>query len=320
MSKVTLIEWTDATFSPWIGCTRVSAGCANCYITTTTPARVHGVELGKGKPRYYVKSFREQALALHRRGFREGRRYRVFPSLCDWLDAEVPAEQLAAFLDVVRVTTFLDWQLLSKRLELWRERLAAVCALRGAQDETGLMCWAWLEGNAPANVWIGTSIESPLVMHRYEQLLRIPAALRFLSCEPLLGNLVLPLRAQRNLHWIIVGGESGPDARGCAVQWIESLVRQCAVNQIPCYVKQLGAKPYSAPEHGGATGYELNLKHPKGGDPAEWPSDLRVRQFPAHCSKVGAAAANTLGHRVVTHAAAIRPAGKPSGAGKDGAS
>lgn len=327
MSEGTPIQWTDASLSPWMGCTPVSAGCAHCYIPTTTPARVHHLKLGRGCPRIPFKGFREQALALNRKGFQQGRRFRVFPSVCDWLDAEVPASMLSDFLAVVSTTPYLDWQLLTKRPELFKERLlAAMEATVGNSDlENWIYAWTgcvesrtlrFVEPVAPANVWVGTSIENAAVASRYKHLIEIPAAKRFLSCEPLLGNLVLSLNARKHLDWVIVGGESGKDARPCAVQWIESLIRQCATNDIPCFVKQLGANAYFEPEHSGATGYQLPLKHPKGGDPAEWPASLRVRQFPAHSSLVGAVAdgpSTGVEGVIATSSAANRPAGKTSG-------
>lgn len=325
MSEGTPIQWTDASLSPWMGCTPVSAGCAHCYVPTTTPARVQHLKLGRGCPRIPFKGFREQALALNRKGFQQGRRFRVFPSVCDWLDAEVPASMLADFLDVVRVTPYLDWQLLTKRPELFMDRLLAAIEATVGNVELENWIYAWtgcvesstlrfVEPVAPANVWVGTSIENAAVTLRHKHLIEIPAAKRFLSCEPLLGNLVLPLNARKHLHWVIVGGESGKGARPCAVQWIESLIRQCATNGIPCFVKQLGAKPFSAPEHEGDTGYELPIKHPKGGEPAEWPEVLRVRQFPAHHPLVGEVVGDSSSGRrgVFTTSAANRPAGKPS--------
>lgn len=293
MSAETKIEWTDATLSPWIGCSPVSAGCAHCYLPTTTPARVHGVKLGG--PRLRVKTFRGQALALNRKAERLGRRLRVFPSLCDWLDAEVPTEWLADFLDVVRLTPALDWQLLTKRPALFRDRLAEVLAYvqsTFSSTDTEQAGWAldWLDGRAPANAWIGTSIEHQRAAdERVPALLTIPAAVRFVSLEPLLEPvdfaMGLPSRGVRKtaagvvqfpvpgVDWGIVGGESGPEARPCNVEWVHSLVVQFAAAGVPLFVKQLGRRPFHGP-------IAMQLRHPKGGDPAEWPACLNVRQMP----------------------------------------
>lgn len=283
MSSETKIEWTDATLSPWIGCSPVSAGCAHCYMPTTTPARVHGVKLGG--PRLRVKTFRAQALALNRKTERVGRRLRVFPSLCDWLDAEIPAEWLADFLDVVRLTPALDWQLLTKRPALWRQRFKAALAVVPPFGELAAWILNWMDGvRSPANVWLGTSIEHQRAAdERVPALLAIPARVRFLSLEPLLEEVALrrprynndwdPPAVPEGIHWGIVGGESGPDARPCNVEWVHSLVVQFAEAGVPLFVKQLGRRAVNGT-------IPLKSRHPKGGDPAEWPECLNVRQMP----------------------------------------
>jgi protein gp37 len=165
------------------------------------------------------------------------------------------------------------------------------------------------------NVWLGTSCENQAAAdERIPHLLRCPAAVRFLSCEPLLGPVDLSpwltvgpreieLRdisdggcvIRRNPHggfgWVIVGGESGPKARPCDIAWIRSIRDQCTAAGVACFVKQLGAIPYMdnrpwlrmtmfCGEKSGKP-YMVALRDPKGGDPAEWPADLRnVRQWP----------------------------------------
>ena len=109
-----------------------------------------------------------------------------------------------------------------------------------------------------------------------EHLRATPAAVRFLSLEPLLEDLgTIDLSG---IGWVIVGGESGPGARPCDVEWAEDLVLQCREAGVPCFVKQLGARPYSDEDH--PYWAVLPLMDPKGGDPSEWPEDLRVRQYP----------------------------------------
>jgi len=137
------------------------------------------------------------------------------------------------------------------------------------------------------NIWLGTSLENQKTKERIDVLREIPATIRFLSLEPLLedvGELDL-----RGIHWVIIGGESGPGARPCNIAWIRSIVEQCKAAGVACFVKQLGAEPYEAPE--GITPntsgpdaakcrlYELDMDR-KGGNPVEWPHDLRVREFP----------------------------------------
>jgi len=138
------------------------------------------------------------------------------------------------------------------------------------------------------NVWLGSSIENRAALARLDHLRATPAALRFLSLEPLLEDLgEIDLTG---IGWVIVGGESGPGARPCDLAWIRSIVRQCREAQVPCFVKQLGAAAMDPPN--GLAGHSLRvpdeaaplvsqrLRDRKGGDPAEWPEDLRVREMP----------------------------------------
>jgi protein gp37 len=157
------------------------------------------------------------------------------------------------------------------------------------------------------NVWLGTSVENQAAAdERIPHLLKCPAAVRFLSCEPLLGAVEfsnvgeradavaqLGRKALAGISWVIVGGESGPGARPCDVTWIRSIVRQCQAAGVPCFVKQLGAyprlvlpTPREIEEWGdaclvqGKEGLRIAIRDKKGGAPAEWPHDLRVREFP----------------------------------------
>ncbi|HSW29277.1 MAG TPA: DUF5131 family protein, partial [Longimicrobiales bacterium] len=149
---------------------------------------------------------------------------------------------------------------------------------------------------------------------RIPHLLRCPAAVRFLSCEPLLGPVNVRqaltyhrkpdedfgsfgnvLADMQGVDWVIAGGESGPGARPCDATWIRSLVEQCRAAAVPVFVKQLGAHPWDSAGETRAGAYTsggfrygefrvkgeiLHLRDPKGGDPSEWPEDLRVREFP----------------------------------------
>lgn len=153
------------------------------------------------------------------------------------------------------------------------------------------------------NVWLGCSVENQhFADERIPLLLQTPAAVRFVSAEPLLGPVNVepflqypPLhddhkmtfggREWRGLDWVIAGGESGSGARPCDLAWIRSIVAQCKAAGLPAFVKQLGAVPIyrTLPPFNGAQGLRSNgekLKDRKGGDPSEWPADLRVRQFP----------------------------------------
>lgn len=279
MALNTNIEWCDASWDAWRGCTEVSPGCANCYareLSYRNPA-VFG-SWGKGKPRVKSKGW-HQPILWDRKAAQAGEPLWVFPSKCDWLDEEVPAEWLGQFLDLINATPHLRWLLLSKRPGAWIDRM--VLAGRWAHEEgkigagsVGDMIEGWIQGQPPANVWVGTSVEDQQRTSRLPQVLAIPAALRFLSVEPLLGPVDLSeWILGRKIGWVIVGGESGRLARTCQVDWIHSIVCQCSLAHVPAFVKQLGAQSYEGKTF-------MGLVHPKGGEPSEWPSDLRVRQFP----------------------------------------
>lgn len=287
MSDTTKIQWAHATFNPWIGCTKISPGCANCYAAT----RMWAKHWGKGVPRRRTTEHTWQQPLRWNVGSGHWEHARVFPSLCDWLDPEVPIEWLADFLKLIYDTPDIDWLLLTKRPELWKERLATAltCVLshRPATDENySVLKWvaSWLNGTAPNNVWIGASAEDQKrYRERVPALIKIPARIRFLSLEPLLEDISIsnwgsPEEGERLIHWIIVGGESGSKARPCDGEWIRGIVHQCHAAGTAVFVKQLGSNPVQSECDGVVRGRRYN--HPKGGDPAEWPTDLRVRKFP----------------------------------------
>lgn len=330
MGIKTAIEWTDHTWSPWFGCSKVSPGCLNCYAAGW--AHRFGKAWGRGTERPPTNQW-DLPVRWNRQAERQYRavahstpagqpipfrRPTVFPSSIDWLDEDVPAELLARFLQLIRSTPYITWLLLTKRPELWRERLNNP-SLADLGGETFFMLGDWLGGKAPTNVWVGTSVEDQTRADvRIPALLRIPAVGRFLSVEPLLGPVDLRMMRSggllgegepwldclrgrafdsygdgtntESIHWVIIGGESGHGARPCKVERIRSLVRQCKEADLKCFVKQLGAVVIETQcmcpgtLDGGpdckVCGCRRFLCHPKGGDPAEWPEDLRVREFP----------------------------------------
>jgi protein gp37 len=337
MAENSHIEWTYHTFNPWIGCTKVSLGCVNCYAEMLMDTRYGRVKWGKGQPRVrtseanwklplkwdreaaiaqlewraLVKHFSDGPADAVARGFPRPSRPRVFcASLADWLDDEVPIEWLADLLDLIRRTPHLDWLLLTKRPENWRARINAVRSHMhaGGASEGGaaLFSWVkdWLNGHAPANVWIGATVEDQTrADERIPALLAIPARVRFLSCEPLLGPVDLTKNApnpfgffEEGIHWVICGGESGPGARPMLIEWADDLRRQCADAGVPFFMKQLGAhvgttnaNAHDWPEHvkfeevAGTpqfAGARVILSNRKGGDFADFPSELQVREFP----------------------------------------
>lgn len=277
MAENSAISWTDHTFNPWIGCTKVSDGCKNCYAERDFDKRRHVVEWGPGKPRHRtVASNWRKPRIWNAKAEKAGTRPRVFcASLADWLDPEVPVAWLADLLALIQETPHLDWLLLTKRPELWRQRLAHVFGVelsenRGAERGRLQLAWDWFHAkNAPANVWIGTTVENQKATARIPHLLRIPARVRFLSCEPLLGPIDLRAVARpddaymntlghtsvittieepddylywskKGIHWVICGGESGPNARPMHPDWARGLRDQCVAAGVPFHFKEWG--------------------------------------------------------------------------------
>lgn len=309
MSVNTKIEWCDHTFNPWIGCAKVSPGCAHCYAEALNH-RWGNDNWGNGKPRRRtsadnwrqpVKWNAEAGVDGWARVYRFGHRPRVFcASMADWLDDAVPIEWLADLLKLIRETPNLDWLLLTKRPENFHARLESYNQLAAQRRPHGFVGLG-----APPNVWIGTSVEDQQrADERIPEFLKIPARVRFLSVEPMLGPIDLRFSCfngsdsfgtMPGIHWAIFGGESGPKARPCNIEWIRDGVRQCRADGVAPFVKQLGADAYSdtacncgrnsdghwkGPAACYQCGGRLNLKEPKGGDMSEWPEDLRVREFP----------------------------------------
>jgi len=271
----TKIEWADHTFNPWEGCTKVSPGCAHCYAAARNKRFAGGANWGKGAPRRRTSEANwKQPLkwdeAPSRRAaigrlLGEGQSFaeeprppRVFcASLADWLDDEVPIEWLADLLALIRKTPHLDWLLLTKRPQNWRPRIAAAADYHHDYGDRNVGAWLWdwfKHGIAPANVWIGTTVEDQQrADERIPQLLQIPARVRFLSGEPLLGPVefsnvthrsdcvaALGKPALAGIHWVIAGGESGPGARPMHPAWARSLRDQCAGAGVAFHFKQWG--------------------------------------------------------------------------------
>jgi len=240
MSANTSIEWTDHTMNPWWGCSRVSPGCANCYAETF--AHRFGVQWGKGATRRPAsEKVWVQPRIWNAAAKKSGKRARVFcASMADVFDDEAPYGARPRLFQLIRETPWLDWQLLTKRPENIADFLP--------RD--------W--DNGYQNVWLGISVENqPMAEKRIPILLKIPAAVRFLSCEPLLGPvsfrwaswMSMPSRPDgssnhldglRGIHWVIAGGESGNGARPMHPDWARHLRDQCQEAAIPFLFKQWG--------------------------------------------------------------------------------
>lgn len=214
MSRRSQIEWTDATWNPVLGCTKVSPGCKHCYAETLAE-RFRGVP---GHPFEHGFDLRVLEHAIDRpKTWRRGRNVFV-NSMSDLFHPELPVELVRRVFEVMADCPQHRFQVLTKRAE----RL-----LQLAPE----LPW-------PSNVWMGVSVESRTYVERIRLLQKVPAALRFLSLEPLLGPLGrLPLRG---IDWVIVGGESGHGARPLRVEWVRAIQRQCQRRDIPFFFKQWG--------------------------------------------------------------------------------
>jgi len=404
MSEKSGIEWTDATWNPVTGCTRVSAGCARCYAYQLHDQRF--VAQGKAASVALGNAPHPDGVKLaHRRAIEQARELglklplpaqydvpfsvvqlhperleaplhwrkprRVFVnSMSDLFHEDIPDDFLDRVFAVMALTPQHTYQVLTKRPERMREYLSCLMPavrLELAAKGLGYTFTYWGLG-APAggvwagpdwplpNVWLGVSAEDQeQADKRIPVLLDTLAAVRFVSCEPLLGpidltaidyskshrdRLIRLLRGRDDealnsilagmdhpdaepfaanvltgryfdgwddvegatIDWVIVGGESGPGARPCDVEWIRSIVRQCQAAEVPVFVKQLGSRPYvTAGADGnfhedarawphkrawdvglraGVAVADIRLRDRKGGNPEEWPEELRVREWP----------------------------------------
>ena len=208
------IEWTDTTWNPVTGCTKVSPGCQHCYAERM------------------AKRLQAMGQARYKNGFRvtlhddlvdqplTWRKPRVVfvNSMSDLFHEEIPLAFIQRIFTTMEQCPQHIFQILTKRSQRLREL-------------SDRLLW-------PKNVWMGVSVENTSTLDRIYDLQQVPAAVRFLSCEPLLGPLDhLPLN---DIHWVIVGGESGPGARPMQKKWVEAILRQCQEQDIPFFFKQWG--------------------------------------------------------------------------------
>lgn len=284
MAENSKIEWCHATFNPWLGCEKVSPACDHCYAEGWAK-RTGQAHLWSGERRRTTEAYWRGPLKWNAAAEAAGVRRRVFcASLADVFDDQVPDEWRADLWRLIDECQSLDWLLLTKR-----PKNAARMIIRARQDVLGSrkiveehVNWPW------PNVWIGTTVESQdEARQRIPQLLKVPAAIRFLSCEPLLGPLdltridldgyseIYPLEGTTEceyddgapapdlpaLDWVICGGESGPHARMMQEEWAGALMHQCASAEVPFFMKQIV-------EHGKKVPFD------------QWPEDLKIREFP----------------------------------------
>jgi protein gp37 len=295
MSDNSAIEWTDASWSPIVGCTMVSEGCRNCYAVTMTrrlaamgQAKYAGlVNPGKGHFNGVVR-LHEPSLELPLR-WRKPRRIFVNP-MSDLFHERLPDGAIDRIFAVMALCPQHVFQVLTKRPERMQQYLSA--GNRRALVQEGVerirpsrapRHWYHIADSALAvnpwplpQVWVGVSVEDQAAAdERIPLLLETPAAVWFLSVEPLLGPIDLNLwrqghfNGERALHWVIAGGESGPGARPMDPSWARSIRDQCLEADVPCFVKQMGSR------WPGRQGRDF-----KGGDIDSFPEDLRVREMP----------------------------------------
>jgi len=266
MAENSKIEWTDHTWSPWEGCTKISPACDHCYAARMNGWLKAGNNWGPGAPRleygdeHWKKPIRWAAKAQN-----EGTQPKVFPSVCDPFDNEVRPELRAKFFDLIYATQPLTWLLLTKRIGNVKSMLQG----------------PGMPGRLPSNVWLGATICNQVEAERdIPKLQDIQATVRFLSVEPMLGPITIgrggaekhgfltrkerdgregdewwtyadyPLEGLRStkqgqykvprIDWVICGGESGPKARPMHPDWPTSLRDQCAAAGVPFLFKQFG--------------------------------------------------------------------------------
>lgn len=210
-------------FNPWWGCTRVSTGCDHCF-AEAIDRRAGGDHWGKGAPRRTLSDRHwSQPLKWNAAAKAAGVRPRVLcATMCDVFDAEAPEGQLMRLWEQIRRTPALDWMLLTKR----PARIA-----RSLPPD-------W--GQGYRNAWLGVSAEDEeTAEQRLPLLVKAPACMRFVVCEPLLGHVDLEPWLDQ-LDWIIAGGETGPKARAMHPDWIRSLRDQCQRAEVPFFFKQWG--------------------------------------------------------------------------------
>lgn len=288
MAENSKIEWTDHTFNPWVGCTKVGPACDHCYAEAWA-RRTGSPQLWQGERRRTSEANWRQAQKWNAEAERTGKRAKVFcASLADVFDNRVPDEWRRDLWDMILTTPALDWLLLTKRPQNIAKMLPT--------ERDGK---AW--GDGWPNVWLGTTVENQEQADlRIPHLLDTPAAKRFLSCEPLLEPIGLDdawhgessldpecwgdcrwcakghrplhncqrhrqseadwIRGRSGLDWVIVGGESGPGARPMRPDWPRSLRDQCQAAGVPFFMKQMSGT--------------VKARMPA------IPDDLMIREFP----------------------------------------
>jgi protein gp37 len=214
MATQSHIEWTQMTWNPVTGCTKISQGCKHCYAERMAK-RLQAMGMERYRNGFAI-TLQEDLVELPFRW--KSPRLIFVNSMSDLFHQDVPIEFIQRVFAVMEKCSQHVFQVLTKRSDRLRE-------------VSPLLPW-------PSNVWMGVSVENDSVISRIEDLRAVPASIRFLSIEPLLGPLTaLPLEG---MHWVIVGGESGPSARPMHQEWVETIYQQCREAEVPFFFKQWG--------------------------------------------------------------------------------
>ena len=242
MGQPTAIEWTEMTWNPATGCTRVSEGCDNCYAETLS-RRLLRQAYTKHLPVVDTAANRVDPFAvriwperLKQPAHYRERRLIFVNSMSDLFHRDIPVPFLRAIFNVMLEVNRHTYQVLTKRPGR---------AARFVSENSDLFGPSGL----PPHIWIGTSTENRKTAYRIRQLMQIPAAVRFLSCEPLLGPIELAKAlGSGKIHWVIAGGESGPGHRPVSEQWVRCVRDECIEARVPFFFKQWGGR---TPKAGG---------------------------------------------------------------------
>ena len=240
----TSIEWSNNTWNPLTGCTKTSPGCKNCYAERMSKRLKL---MGQANYRNEFKlTLHEHMLGLPLKWKRPSKIF--VNSMSDLYHKDVPEAFIRKVFDTMVAADWHQYQILTKRADRLEELAARL---------------PW-----KPHIWQGVSVENADYTFRIDHLRRTAAHVKFLSIEPLLGP--IPHLDLSGIDWVIVGGESGPCSRPMAVEWVRDIRTACESQNVPLFFKQTGEK----------LARDLKLKSRKGGDMAEFPADLRVRQFP----------------------------------------
>ena len=242
MGQRTTIEWTEVTWNPTTGCTKVSEGCDNCYADVLSRRLLSGIyrrrlpvvntPANRADP-FAVRIWPER---LGQPGGWKGRRLVFVNSMSDLFHCDIPVDFLRGVFEVMLDVDRHTYQVLAKR----PSRAARFVRQNG--DLFG-------DRGLPPHIWIGTSTQNQKTAYRIRHLKKVPAAVRFLSCEPLIGPLSLcKVLSSGGIHWVIVGGESGAGRRPMEARWVEDLRDECVAADVPFFFKQWGGR---TPKAGG---------------------------------------------------------------------